>query len=470
MSLSPQEPRIVWQTQDKNSEYESLRRGVFNAIVPERYPKAIVQPTTVEEIVGAVHLANRLGCRVAIRSGGHSWACWSIRDNSVLVDLRSFHHLAFNETTGIVEASPSTTGSQMDTFLKDSGRIVLAGHCGDVGLGGFLLQGGMGLNCRGFGATCEYVSAIDVVTSSGEFLHCDASENADLYWASRGAGPGFPAIVTRFYLRTRPRHPVLSLTSYAWPVSLYDQVMPWLLEVLELLDHDIEPTITGTVLPNHGKVILVRFNAWAASLDEARLKIAPVIESRPRGTVMAQECVENSIPLEYEFALVVNPKGPRYIADDVYLKPNLPSAQVVSLLKDPFTHFLDTSIVFIEPMMPTSRRQLPDMALSLMSDFYVAIYAKYDDAKEDAKHQAFVQSHMRKLEPYSTGAYLGDADFTVRPTKFWSDDAHAKLTAVRKRWDPQGKICGYLDKDDRSGAAGLSNVLESEEISLDSKL
>jgi hypothetical protein len=31
---------------------------------------------------------------------------------------------------------------------------------------------------------------LDVVTASGEALHCSATEHPDLMWCARGAGPG----------------------------------------------------------------------------------------------------------------------------------------------------------------------------------------------------------------------------------------------------------------------------------------
>ena len=77
-----------------------------------------------------------------------------------------------------------------------------AGHCASVGLGGYLLQGGQGWNGRSRGWACQSVTGLDVVTADGRLVHADAEANPDLLWAARGAGPGFPGIVTRFYLQT----------------------------------------------------------------------------------------------------------------------------------------------------------------------------------------------------------------------------------------------------------------------------
>lgn len=48
---------------------------------------------------------------------------------------------------------------------------------------------------------CESVVAIDSVDGSGEIRHASPDENADVYWAARGAGHGFFGVVTRFHLR-----------------------------------------------------------------------------------------------------------------------------------------------------------------------------------------------------------------------------------------------------------------------------
>jgi len=61
---------------------------------------------------------------------------------------------------------------------------------------------------------------------------------------------------------------------------------------------------------------------------------------------------------------------------------------------------------------------------------------------------AWVRNSISSLSEYSIGSYLGDADFRVRRnTRFWSSLAGKRLGEVRRRWDPEGGICGFLGGD-----------------------
>lgn len=145
----PADLPIIWRDSSNNGRYEDARVGrVFNARRPKRYPIAVVEAENENHIVEAVKLANKLKCRISVRSGGHSWAVWSVRDDAVLIDLGNWKHMSLDEETGTVTVSPSTTGRMLNAYLGLHGYMFPGGHCPDVGLGGFLLQGGMGWNCK----------------------------------------------------------------------------------------------------------------------------------------------------------------------------------------------------------------------------------------------------------------------------------------------------------------------------------
>lgn len=144
--MATTETQVIWQD---SPGYEEARIGrVFNHRRPDRYPHGVVEATNTQDVVNAVTLARQKNLRVSVRSGGHSWAAWSVRDDAILIDLGKLNFIEYDETTKIVKASPSTTGRMLNGLLVPKGRMFGGGHCPDVGLGGFLLQGGMGWNCK----------------------------------------------------------------------------------------------------------------------------------------------------------------------------------------------------------------------------------------------------------------------------------------------------------------------------------
>jgi FAD/FMN-containing dehydrogenase len=149
-SLSSSLPfSIIWRSSAPTAVYEAARVGrIFNLRRPDRYPQAIVFATEVADILVAMQLAQKHSLKVAIRCGGHSWAAWSLLDNSILLDLGGMKHLELDTERLIASVSPSTTGLMLQRFLEPKGLWFPGGHCPDVALGGFLLVGGMGWNCK----------------------------------------------------------------------------------------------------------------------------------------------------------------------------------------------------------------------------------------------------------------------------------------------------------------------------------
>jgi FAD/FMN-containing dehydrogenase len=77
--------RLVWRGE---RGYEEARASnIWNRRVPLRYPEVIAQPDKDDDVVAAVRLARQRGLKIAIRSGGHSWAATFLRDGGMLIDL-----------------------------------------------------------------------------------------------------------------------------------------------------------------------------------------------------------------------------------------------------------------------------------------------------------------------------------------------------------------------------------------------
>ncbi|KAL4947825.1 FAD binding domain protein [Aspergillus filifer] len=456
--------QITYRVSSTAETYEEARISrIFNNRRPNRYPLAIIHATNTEDIIAAVNLARKNQCRIAIRSGGHSWAAWSVRDESILIDLGNFKCISVSAESRTAVVSTSITGRDLNGMLvEEYGLMFPGGHCPDVGLGGFLLQGGMGWNCRGWGWACERVQGIDVVTAEGKELHCNAEQNEDLYWAARGAGPGFPAIITSYHLNLTP-YPRNGFRSsgYLYPLSKYTEAFNWIINLTPTFDIDTEIVAVGLTPEDRGEICLfILLVTLKHTPENAYTALLPAQKSRPEGTLNEWFCVEDSLSNQYISQENANPKGHRYCVDNAYLHNDV---DVPSILKNAFTELpTRKSFALWYGMNPCSRRPLPDMALSVQSDHYFALYTVWEDEGDDERCQSWVKEAMKRVERHSVGAYLGDSDFQERTTRYWSRENGERLNAVRKRWDPSGRICGYLDRGDSSGVNGLGNVHEWE--------
>lgn len=136
----------------------------------------------------------------------------------------------------------------------------------------------------------------------------------------------------------------------------------------------------------------------------------------------------------------------RYCVDCVFLKNN---CDVVEVLEPAFTTLpSENSMILWSSMVPRSRLPLPDMALSVQSDHYVSIYGASESERDYSKAQSWIHGIMKDVEKYTVGAYLGESDLPAeKQAKFWGREQGKRLSEVRTKWDPDGRMFGSLRLD-----------------------
>lgn len=205
--------------------------------------------------------------------------------------------------------------------------------------------------------------------------------------------------------------------------------------------------------------ITVLFLVFKQTEEAAISALQPAQDSFPNDPITHWFCQETRLEKEFSNQASANPSGHRYCCDNAFINND---ADVSAVLERALTTIPSKeTYTFWYAMHPWSRRtDLPDMPLSLRTDNYLALYTIWKDEKDDEKCLAWVRDIMKDVEKNASGAYLGDIDFRMRKAKFWGDEQATRLADVRRKWDPEGLFCGYLDGEDGNWLPGLNKVAD----------
>ncbi|MFG1816878.1 FAD-binding oxidoreductase [Kribbella sp. NPDC049174] len=207
-------------------EYEAARRPAMPRYGEIR-PAAIARCSSAADVVEVLAEARRTGVPVVPRSGGH---CFAGRSSTTGIVLDVSPLTSVEVTDGVLCAGAGIRLNELYDAL-DAAGVTIPGGCGPtVGIVGLTLGGGIGLLGRMHGLTCDSLVAADVVLADGRVITCSDEDDADLFWALRGAGGGQFGVVSRLWFSTLPA-PVATRFHLTWSradaVAVIDAWQRW---------------------------------------------------------------------------------------------------------------------------------------------------------------------------------------------------------------------------------------------------
>jgi FAD/FMN-containing dehydrogenase len=444
--------RLLWRG---DPGYEQARlSAVWNARKPNRFPDVIAVVAHEEDVVDAVNYARAQGMRVAVRGGGHSWCGSPVRDGGMLVDLSALDQLLIDPTSRTAALQPAVTARAFAAALGEHGLAFPVGHCGSVPLSGYLLAGGAGWNRGTWGPACFSVERIEVVTAGGELVVADQTRNQDLFWAARGAGPGFFGIVTRFHVRVYPLPPVIRTSTYLYPLSEVEAVSRWAAGITSILPSNVEllcllaSAPPGAPAGPAGKVVGVTAAVFAGSREEASqaLAVLDTCPSLPRALRRVAN-QPSSFELLHEAIGMLLPAGRRFAADTAWSHDDMGALLPLMAEHLVVAPSLDCLVVSTMPPPRPEGARLPDAAFSMVARTFLLCYAIWQDEADDARNEDWLRAAMAAVEPQTVGRYIAEADLLAHSSRVMDSFAPAnwqRLENVRRRYDSAGLFHGYL--------------------------
>ncbi len=168
-------------------------------------PGLVLRPGNTVEVVEALAYARRNpDVPLSIRSGGHGISGRSTNDGGIVIDLGRMNAIeVIDEANRRVRIEPGARWMEVANALLPYGWALSSGDYGGVGVGGLATAGGVGWLARKHGLTIDHLRAVEMVLADGSVVRASDDENADLFWAVRGAGANF-GIVTSFEFEVYP--------------------------------------------------------------------------------------------------------------------------------------------------------------------------------------------------------------------------------------------------------------------------
>ncbi|KAL8657207.1 MAG: hypothetical protein Q9226_002147 [Calogaya cf. arnoldii] len=184
---------------------ESLKRWSETA---EKRAGAVALVTTPEQVATAIRFARTHRIEQVIRGGGHGTNGASSSEGGIVIDLSKMNRVTVDPENMTITAEGGCLWKDVDNTAGDYGLAAVGGTVNHTGIGGLTLGGGYGYLTGRHGLVIDNLLKVKLVNADSEIVTASAEQHPDLFWAIRGAGASFGAVVEFTYRAHQQREPV----------------------------------------------------------------------------------------------------------------------------------------------------------------------------------------------------------------------------------------------------------------------
>jgi hypothetical protein len=418
----------------------NLERLAFNILVDQQ-PAGIALPRSADEVSDVVLTAAADGKRVAAQRTGHNAAPLGSLANTVLLRTGGLGGAEIDAKARIARVGAGALWGDVVPRASELGLAALHGSSPNVGIAGYILGGGVGFYARKHGLACNRVTAMELVTASGDQIRVDVDNEPDLFWALRGGGGSF-GVVTAVEFELLPL-PQIFAGALFFPAEQASEVLhgwnEWtsgvpdeMTSVGRLLNF---PPIPEIPEPFRGKSFAVLEAIYCGDPAEGEGLVAPLRELGTIGmdTMAAQ-------PPAGIAELHMDPPDPVPYASASLLTSELPAAAIDSVLEavGPGSGSQLLLIDLRHAAGAIARAPQGAGALASLPGAFLAFGAGFVPVPEAmAPTRAWLADLKAALEPYVAGNYLNFVEEPFDITRIFQPEVLGRLREVKQRYDPE---------------------------------
>ncbi|EED16129.1 conserved hypothetical protein [Talaromyces stipitatus ATCC 10500] len=190
--------------QPDHPSFQASQNSYWSGLQKEIKPRCFFQPHSPAQLARAVTLCAEAECPLGVKSGGHAHITGaSCINGGIQLDLVKLNRITINTNKKTAWIGTGNTWRAVYTTLQKEGFIAVGGRSADVGVGGFLVGGGISFYAAEHGWGIDQVQSFEVVLSSGNIVRASRDNEPDLFRALRGGGGNF-GIITAYEVDIRP--------------------------------------------------------------------------------------------------------------------------------------------------------------------------------------------------------------------------------------------------------------------------
>lgn len=205
------------EIREHDTRFPSLQEGFNRRWVGSSMDSVYIVRTTNDAVAALNDAKSRYRPgEVRIMSGGHCYENFVFNENvKAVINMSGLLDYGHDPEKGYYLSSGDTNWDSFRKLFTDYGKVLPAGSCYSVALGGHISGGGDGMLSRKHGLTVDWLTGVEVVVKPGrlpaqlKYVSRDSwfQDERDLFWAHTGGGGGNFGIITKYYFKTLPNAP-----------------------------------------------------------------------------------------------------------------------------------------------------------------------------------------------------------------------------------------------------------------------